>query len=547
MIVATTDATPFPFEPLAQYTAKTPSDPSINGREGLFASMFEVCKPSNKSSVHIQDDRFKAVTVASPGFIADCVPEFRDALLPRPPWVPIESVSQEVECFTAFREINDLRLVRMQGQSSLLNQSIHQGERGLSFTLVLAQDHKIIRISDHPIPRFGHCKINRVEVQVGEQRAYYRPLRRTAFRSPAVHCVKNIRFEKAFQQFEHTPVRDIFADLFHEQVVRNTVKIGFYVRIHHMDKSGLKKPVHFPKGILTSESWPESKAHRRKLPLEDGLHYQAQSALDHPVTHAGNPKRPLVFTSRLVYVDSPDGSRAINPRTQFLFEPTEVCLKVAFEILDALMVRSGTAPVRSHSAPCGLKRCRAADLVKQAKPYVAFHPSCEGIQHALCPYGPFDPIRLYGTGLSRLFSRTAHSRGYVFIPYAHSSSIFLHPFAPQALPCINATTGTLTPAWLALRTLLKGNEHKPCSGQVSLLHMTRFSMHSVTNHPARPVTAFTLSTQRDGLPESTLMGSPGVSGLEFTPNELARRIAWPKRVRHMTRFSMHSVTNHPAR
>jgi hypothetical protein len=40
----------------------------------------------------------------------------------------------------------------------------------LSF--VLAQDHEIIRISDHPVPRLGHCNINRVEVKIGEQRAY---------------------------------------------------------------------------------------------------------------------------------------------------------------------------------------------------------------------------------------------------------------------------------------------------------------------------------------------------------------------------------------
>ncbi len=90
----------------------------------------------------------------------------------------------------------------------------------------------------------------------------------------------------------------------------------------------------------------------------------------------------------------------------------------------------------------------------------------------------------------------------------HSASIFLHPFAPRALPRIHATMGALTPARLALRTLIRGNEHRPCSGQVSLFNMTHLSMHSVTNHPARPAIAFKLSTQRDRLPESTLMGCP---------------------------------------
>ncbi len=119
MIVTTTDATPIPFAPLAQYIAKTPPDPSSNGREGSLAGVFEVFKPAYKSSVHIRDNRFKAATVASPGFLANCIPEFRDAFLTRPPGVPVEPVTQEVECFPAFREINNLRLVRMQGQSFL--------------------------------------------------------------------------------------------------------------------------------------------------------------------------------------------------------------------------------------------------------------------------------------------------------------------------------------------------------------------------------------------------------------------------------------------
>jgi len=138
--------------------------------------------------------------------------------------------------------------------------------------------------------------------------------------------------------------------------------------------------------------------------------------------------------------------------------------------------------------------------------------------------------------LSGLFSRgrPRHCRRSSRLVMLHGRcvSTFLHPLAPRALPRFHATMDALTPARLALRTLLKGSEHQPCSGQVSLFYMTHLSMHSVTNHPACPVIAFTLSTQRDGLPESTLMGSPGVSGLDFTTNELARRNTRPKRVRH---------------
>jgi len=93
----------------------------------------------------------------------------------------------------------------------------------------------------------------------------------------------------------------------------------------------------------------------------------------------------------------------------------------------------------------------------------------------------------------------------------HSSSIFLHPFAPQVLPCFHATMDALTPARLALRTLLKGNEHQPYSGQVSLVHVVRTSMHSVTKHLTCPAIAYSLPAQRDRLPGAALMGAPGHS------------------------------------
>jgi len=57
----------------------------------------------------------------------------------------------------------------------------------------------------------------------------------------------------------------------------------------------------------------------------------------------------------------------------------------------------------------------------------------------------------------------------------------------------------LTPARLVLRLPLQ-NERQPSNRQVSLLHMTLPSMHSVTTHLARPIIAFMLPTQRDGFP-----------------------------------------------
>jgi len=126
----------------------------------------------------------------------------------------------------------------------------------------------------------------------------------------------------------------------------------------------------------------------------------------------------------------------------------------------------------------------------------SFHPFIKGLQHALCPDRPFNPLPLSTAALSHLFSPTVagHCREFVFARASLHASTSLRPFTPRALPRFLASMGALTPARQA--------HSLPCAGQVSLVHMTRPSMHSVTNHLTRPIIASPLPAQRDGLPES---------------------------------------------
>ena len=118
-----------------------------------------------------------------------------------------------------------------------------------------------------------------------------------------------------------------------------------------------------------------------------------------------------------------------------------------------------------------------------------------------------------------------HSHWLRFCPMLPYLSTCLHPLAPRALPRFLATTGALTPARPALRTLIRGNEHRPCPEQVSLVHTARPSLHSVTKHLTRPAIASPLPTQRD-----RLLGP--CPGLDFALNPKAHRYARPNRVRH---------------
>ena len=100
----------------------------------------------------------------------------------------------------------------------------------------------------------------------------------------------------------------------------------------------------------------------------------------------------------------------------------------------------------------------------------AFHPLFEGRQHPRCPNPRFDPrpflVRPRGLmDLSVSCSPGGHCDRSASIGFGHSVSIFLHPFAPPALPGFFATTSALTPArgrGLAASSALLPTRRSPC-------------------------------------------------------------------------------------
>jgi len=187
----------------------------------------------------------------------------------------------------------------------------------------------------------------------------------------------------------------------------------------------------------------------------------------------------------------------------------------------------------------------------QAEPYAFLHPLSEGLQHAFRPHMTFHPLPILRAGFSRLCSPFGHCRGVRFVVCGLHSSTFLRPFTPRALPRFLANMDALTPGRRVLRTYTRGNELPTCPGQVSLVHMALSSLHSVTNHPTRPVIASMLPTQRDRLPVLGLRPANPLpcrglanlwqttcfrpcSSLDFAIDEKARRCVRPNRVRPPT-------------
>ena len=149
----------------------------------------------------------------------------------------------------------------------------------------------------------------------------------------------------------------------------------------------------------------------------------------------------------------------------------------------------------------GIKKAKIPKVTKvfvwpaSAEPNASFHPFFQGLQHTIRPNGAFHPLPITGTGFSCLLSPCRHYRRAIFTLVGLHVSTFLRPFARWALPHVFAPMDALTPARPA-------HNRQPFNGQVSLLHMVQPSLHSVTKHLTRPIIAFLLPAQRDGLPRS---------------------------------------------
>jgi hypothetical protein len=189
--------------------------------------------------------------------------------------------------------------------------------------------------------------------------------------------------------------------------------------------------------------------------------------------------------------------------------PSEPCWRISRTRLSGrwfYLMRTGVSMLRTLGAS---ERIRLKGVVPRVL-------ACSASLHSGSPHSPYESIQHAGSLCAKApgqdshrLSPFGHSRGWKPITLRSPASTFLRPFAPRALPRFHATMDALTPARLALRHTT--HEHQPFSGQVSLVHAVRTSMHSVTKHLTRPVIAYVLPAQRDRLPGSALMGSPGRS------------------------------------
>ena len=165
MIEAATDSALFP--PFSQNTAEASAYPSVKARKSANIGVFEIFKPAFEGLVHILDNGFKTMAVASPGLLAYRIFDFPKAFLAWPSGDPRKAISKKIKPGFGLGQIGDFSLAGMQTQTSFLNQLADQLQRRLCFSRTFAENHKVsspgeshpqalsepdVNLSAHPAP-----------------------------------------------------------------------------------------------------------------------------------------------------------------------------------------------------------------------------------------------------------------------------------------------------------------------------------------------------------------------------------------------------------
>src|SRR5512134_3582721 len=165
--------------------------PAILGAKGRGIAVLEISKPSLQSPVEIFDNDLQAMSVGAPRLDSDRVSKFPEALLPWPFLALFEVVAQKVEA-PWLGGVHNPRLDWMQPQSGLLGPLPHLLQGVLGFPLAPRQDHKVIGIAHHLDPCRRHRPIQRIELDVRQQRTQHGALRRSRLRRPALAAVHDL-------------------------------------------------------------------------------------------------------------------------------------------------------------------------------------------------------------------------------------------------------------------------------------------------------------------------------------------------------------------
>src|SRR5882724_12885736 len=133
--------------------------------------------------------------------------------------------------------------------------------------------------------------IERIKIDIAQQRAYHGSLWSAFFWHPLLIPVQNSLFKEALDQRHDAAIRHLLANQGQQAVLWDRIKVALEVDIDDVDVTSLEQFHHPPQRVLASPFGAKAVAVRSEVPLEDGVQHHAKRRLYHPVSDRGDGAR----------------------------------------------------------------------------------------------------------------------------------------------------------------------------------------------------------------------------------------------------------------
>src|SRR5712675_1759820 len=389
--------------------------------------VFEVIEPSLKGPVEAFDDAREALAARASGLGPDTVFETVEALLANKTPSSFKPVAEELEPFSSFAAVANMRFVRMQTKTVVLDPGADSHQGGLCFFAALAQHHEVVGIPHHPIAASRHQFIQRVQVDVRQQRADNCALRRALGRFPPFHSLHNFLTEPAAQQAKNAPITDALLDPLHHPLMPYRVEVALEVGVDHERVAFLDELIHFAQRIPAAAPRSKPVTHRPERRLENRFKHKLHCCLNDTILDRGNPQRPRPAIA-LRYLYPPHRLRSVTALPQRRRKLLQVELLLCLKPLDALSIYARGAVIGPNFLPGRLQSRWCKHLVHQTIPTSSFDAIDQRRHHTLRPYASFHPIIVCVLeDFSALCSPCGHYRRCLCFRIGHRASTFLPP------------------------------------------------------------------------------------------------------------------------
>src|SRR5229473_3370311 len=441
-------------------------------------TMLEVLEPARQRLVHRRDSCSQTVPMSTSRFAPNRRFQFGHALAARPAVATLKVVTKKVEA-TSLRGVHDAGLLRMQPQTSLRRPLLHFFERRSGLGLAATENDEVICVAHHLIPTASHLVVQQVKIDVRQQRANNRTLRRSRHRRPLNQPFHHFCLQHRLYQLQHSAVCHFLRHSLQQLLLRYRVEVALQISLNHPGVSCFEQVVHTTQRIFAAPSRPKPVAVLSEVSFEDRFQHIAQRRLYYSATHRRNAQRSLFATTRLGNPLAPHRLRTITAIRQLLRHFAQVRFQVSLEHLNRLMIHSRGSLVGFHFREGRPQIPRLVDFVYQTEPNAPFHPHFEGGQHSFRPDRWFGPAPA-GLHLSDLFS-FQHWRRSCFHWSGLYVSTFLRSLRSTPVTELHRYYGrsdSCSPRLFGTWSMNSGS----FSEQVSLSHASGLPNHSVSKH-----------------------------------------------------------------